>query len=78
MIQKNTLFLRVLNYNNNNEQFITKKQHNFTLNARTIFLPIQQIQLDWLDSGSLNAYLANGAPTLTLSKAAALYGTVDL
>ena len=24
----------------NNEQFITKKQHNFTLNARTTFLPI--------------------------------------
>ena len=41
-----------------------EKQHNFTLNMRTTFLSIRQIQLDWLDSGSLNANLADGAPNL--------------
>ena len=32
----------------------------------------------WLESGSLNANLADGAPTRGQLKAAALYGTVDL
>ena len=33
---------------------------------------------DKFDSGSLNVNLAEGAPSLAQSKAAALYGTVDL
>ena len=66
--------LYLLNHNNN-EQFITKKQHTFTLNTRTTFLPMRQIQLYWLDSGSLNSNLADGEPTLFQSKAVALYGT---
>ena len=53
---------------NNNEQFIIRK-HTILLNMRTTFLPIRQIQLDWLDSGSLNANLADGPPTLAQSKA---------
>ena len=70
-------FSREVNHNKN-EQFITKEQHNFNLNKCTTFLPIRQIQLDWLDSGSLNTNLADGAPTLVQSKADALCGLVDL
>ena len=33
---------------------------------------------DWLSSGSLNANLADGAPTLAQSNAAVLYCTADL
>ena len=57
---------------------LSSKNNNFTLNTRKIFLPIRQIQIDAFNSGTLKTNMADGAPTLAQSKAAALYGTVDL
>ena len=67
-----------MTFNANTFNITTKEQHNFTLIMLTTFLIIRQVQLYWLDSGSLNSNLADCAPTLAQSKAAALYVIVDL